>query len=194
MSASFEHSEYLISTKLFTAFARKFYIYDPRGSVAFFARMKPFKLLEDIRLYTGEDMQGEALCLKCRKVFELTSHTFDVYDSTANNVKVGAIQRKNITSMLRDEWLILDENDREIGTVVEDSLILAIVRRLLTNLIPQSYSGTIRGREVCTFTQNFNPFLLKIKLDFKKDYRKTLDRRLGIAAAVLLCAVEKRQN
>ena len=194
MSASFEHSEYLISTKLFSAFARKFYIYDPRGSVAFFARMKPFKLLEDIRLYTGEDMQRESLCLKCRKVFELSSHTFDVYDSTANNVKIGAMQRKNITSMLRDEWLILDENDREIGTVKEDSLALALVRRFLTNLIPQKYSGTMRGKEVCTFTQNFNPFLLKVKLDFRKDYNKALDRRLGIAAAVLLCAVEKRQS
>lgn len=194
MSASFEHAEYLISTKLFSAFARKFYIHDPRGSVVFFAKMKPFKLKEDIRLYTGEDMQHESLCMKCRKLFDLSSHTFDVYDPTADNVKVGAMQRKTIKSMLRDEWLILDENDKEIGAVREDSLSLALVRRFLTNLIPQKYSGTVRGKEVCTFKQNFNPFLLKIKLDFRKDYNRDLDRRLGIAAAVLLCAVEGRQR
>ena len=194
MSASFEHAEYLVSTKFFSPLGRKFYIYDPRGSVAFFAKMKPFKLMEDIRLYTGEDMQSESLCLKCRKLFELSSHTFDVYDSTANNVKIGAMQRKTFKSMLRDEWLILDENDKEIGAVKEDSMALALVRRFLTNLIPQKYSGTIRGKEVCTFKQNFNPFLLKIKLDFRKDYNKELDRRLGIAAAVLLCAVERRQG
>jgi hypothetical protein len=158
MSASFEHAEYLISTKLFSAFARKFYIHDPRGSVVFFANMKPFKLMEDIRLYTGEDMKSESLCLKRRRLLEFASHTFDVYDPTANNAKVGAMQRRTLKSMLRDEWLFLDENDKEIGVIKEDSLLASSAGSSQT-LIPRSTAARCRGKEVCTFKQNFNPFL-----------------------------------
>ena len=44
------------------------------------------------------------------------------------------------------------------------------------------------------FKQNFNPFVLKIKLDYSMDRNRLLDRRLGIAGAVLLCAIEGRQS
>lgn len=42
--------------------------------------------------------------------------------------------------------------------------------------------------------QNFNPFTLRYELDFSADVMGKLDRRLGIAMAVLLCAIEGRQN
>jgi hypothetical protein len=47
---------------------------------------------------------------------------------------------------------------------------------------------------VLTFQQNFNPFLAKIDLDFSSDVNGLLDRRLGIAAAILLCAIEGKQS
>jgi hypothetical protein len=46
---------------------------------------------------------------------------------------------------------------------------------------------------VLCFRQRFNPFIAKIDLDFSMDTQGRLDRRLGIAAAVLLCAIEGRQ-
>jgi hypothetical protein len=73
-------------------------------------------------------------------------------------------------------------------------MMLALVRRFLTNLVPQSFDGTINGQKVCHFKQNFNPFVTKITLDFAMDTNGRLDRRLGIAAAVLLCAIEGKQD
>ena len=62
------------------------------------------------------------------------------------------------------------------------------------DFIPQKYVGTVRGQPVCEFRQHFNPIIQKITLDFSLDTANLLDRRLGLAAAILLSAIEERQD
>jgi uncharacterized protein YxjI len=181
-----------VRKKIFTLFGAAFHIFDPEGQVAFYSRQKAFKLKEDIRIYTGEDMQTEVLVISARNIIDISA-TYDVFDP-ASNVKVGALKRKGIKSMLRDEWIILDKEDREIGLIREDSMLLAVVRRFFSNLVPQKYHGYVDGILACVFNQNFNPFVTKIYLDYSMDTRSLLDRRLGIAAAILLCAIEGKQS
>lgn len=187
----FQHPVYLVRKKFFKFLGDAFHIYDPQGNLVFYSKLKAFKLKEDIRLYTGEDMSTEVLRIKARSVFDIST-AYDVYDS-ATNEKVGVLKRKGLKSVLKDEWLILDPSDREIGLIQEDILLLALLRRFVIDLIPQSYDGFIQGEKVCDFQQNFNPFLSKITLDFRPDTKGLLDRRLGIAAAVLLCGIEGKQ-
>ena len=191
MSDRFSHQKYLVRRKILKLFGAAFHIYDPYGNVAFYSKMKAFKLKEDIRLYTGEDMQEEVLTIKARSILDFSA-AYDVVDPTTNE-KVGALKRKGLKSILKDEWIFMDANDREIGLIKEDSTFLAMFRRVLTSLVPQTYNGFIGDTQVCTFKQNFNPFVIKITLDFSRDTQNLLDRRLGIAAAVLLCAVEGKQ-
>ncbi len=188
----FQHTEYVVRRKVFQLFGASFYIYDPSGNVAFYSRQKAFRLKEDIRLYTGQDMQKEILVLKARSVIDFSA-TYDVHDATLGT-RVGSLRRRGIKSLLRDTWEFYDSKDEYLGQIVEDTLLAALVRRFLINLIPQSYTGTIGEQVVCRFKQNFNPFIQKVKLDFSPDTRGLLDRRLGIAAAVLLCALEGRQQ
>lgn len=188
----FGHSRYMIRRKVFTLFGGAFHIYDEAGNVVFFSKMKAFKLKEDLRVFTGEDMSQEVFSIKARNILDISA-TYDVTDS-ASGQKVGALRRKGLKSILRDEWLILDVNDNEVGTIREDSMALAIVRRFLTNLVPQTFQGAVGGAPVFTFRQHFNPFIQKISLDYSADTHGHLDRRLGIAAAVLLCAIEGRQQ
>jgi hypothetical protein len=96
--------------------------------------------------------------------------------------------------MAQDYWVVLDAEEHEIGSVQEDSLLLALIRRFVTNLLPQRFHMTVDGATVATFTQHFNPFVLKLAVDFSMDNTRTLDRRLGLAAGVLLCAIEGRQG
>jgi len=192
MGDRFGHQTYLVRRKILKLLGGAFHIYDPTGTVVFYSQLKAFKLKEDIRLYTGEDMQTEVLLIQARQILDIAA-TYDVIDP-ASNEKVGALRRKGLKSILRDEWIFLDSSDREIGLLTEDSMALALVRRFLTNLIPQKYSGQINGTPVCTFKQNFNPFVMKITVDFSPDFSGLLDKRLGIAAAVLLCAIEGRQQ
>jgi uncharacterized protein YxjI len=191
MSDRFSHQKYLVRRKILKLFGAAFHIYDPDGNVAFYSRMKAFKLKEDIRLYTGEDMQEEVLTIKARKILDFSA-AYDVVDPTTNE-KVGVLKRKGFKSIFKDEWIFMDANDRDIGLIKEDSTFLAMLRRVLTSLVPQTYNGFIGDTQVCTFKQNFNPFVIKITLDFSRDTQNLLDRRLGIAAAVLLCAVEGKQ-
>jgi uncharacterized protein YxjI len=192
LSNAFQHDHYLVRRKILTLVGAAFHIYDPSGAVAFYSKQKAFKLREDIRLYTGEDMQTEVLSIQARQIIDFSA-AYDVIDS-ASRVKVGALRRKGMRSILRDEWIILDAQDMAIGVIQEDNMAVALLRRFLTNLVPQKYHGEIQGRQVCFFKQNFNPFVLKVQLDFSMDTSRLLDRRLGIAAAVLLCAIEGRQN
>ena len=73
-------------------------------------------------------------------------------------------------------------------------MLLAMLRRLITTLIPQSFIGTVGMSQVFKFTQHFDPFAQKISLDFTSDYTNALDKRIGIAAAILICAIEGRQS
>lgn len=188
----FGYNNYLVRKKVLKLVGGVFHIYDPTGNVVFYTKQKAFKLKEDIRIYTGEDMQMEVLSILARQVIDISA-TYDVVDPLSG-VKVGALKRKGMKSVLRDEWHILDAYDQQIGVIQEDSMGLALLRRFLTNLIPQEFTGTVGGMQVCSFKQNFNPFVRKIKLDFSMDMTGALDRRLGVAAAVLLCAIEGRQE
>jgi hypothetical protein len=84
--------------------------------------------------------------------------------------------------MIQDEWVFLDAQDREMGTIKEENIVFALVRRFIEFadvLLPQQYNATIGGREVATFKQTKNPLLIKIQVDFSPDSGGVLDRRLG---------------
>jgi uncharacterized protein YxjI len=188
----FGYNQYLVRRKVFTFAGAKFHIFDPSGNLVFFSRMKAFKLREDIRLYHDENMSEELLLIKARQIIDFSA-TYDVFDARTRE-KIGVFKRKGLKSILRDEWFIMDASDREIGVIREDSLLKALLRRFLTNLIPQTYHAEIQGLKVCVYKQNFNPFVLKLNVDFSGDTSLLFDRRLGIAGAILLGAIEGRQQ
>lgn len=188
----FGYTQYSVHRQFWKVFGGKFRIFIPTGELALFANMKAFRLREDIRLYTGEDMLTELLCIKARQIIDFSA-AYDVVDS-ATQAKIGTLKRKGWKSLLRDEWIIADELDQEMGTIQEDSMLLSIVRRQITNLVPQKFHGTMRGMPVFKFCQRFNPFVLKMDIDFSEDTQGLLDRRVGVAAAVLIAAIESRQR
>jgi uncharacterized protein YxjI len=183
---------YLVRRQLFNFLNRKFEIYNGAGEMVFYSEMKAFKLKEDIRVYADQGKNQELLVIKARQILDI-SPTFDVWDSTSK-VKVGAMKRAGLKSVLRDEWTILDANDQPIGKVQEDSMPMALARRFLSNLIPQTYTVELQGQPLIEYKQNFNPFTYKLNLDFSRDPQGRLDRRLGIASALLLAAIEGRQQ
>lgn len=188
----FSLDNYMVRKKVLKIIGASFHIYNSNEEVIFYVNQKGFKLKEDIKVFTGEDMTQELLSIRARNVIDISA-TYDVFD-TVTGEKLGSLRRKGLKSILKDEWLILDANENEVGNIQEDSMALALVRRLLTNLVPQTFIGTFKEQKVFEFKQRFNIFVQKIDLDFTSDNGRIFDRRLGIAAAVLLCAIEGRQN
>lgn len=191
MNTIFQHSHYLLKRQVF-ALTGKFRFYDPTGNLVMFSEQKMFRLREDIRVYADEAKRQEVLMIKARQIIDFSA-AFDVIDS-ASGQKVGALRRKGLASLLRDEWEVLDVNDNIIGKLFEDSMGLALVRRLLTALVPQNYDIVFGETRVADLKQNFNPFTYQLNIDFSMDVAHQLDRRLGIAAGILLAAIEGRQS
>lgn len=188
-------TNYTVRKKILKLLGGAFHIYDANEQVIGYSKMKAFKLKEDIRLYTGEDMGTELITIKARQIIDFGA-TYDVVDPQ-QRVKVGALRRKGLKSMIRDEWLILDPKDRELGLIQEDSTALALIRRFVeaaAMFLPQKYNVTIGGREVATFKQNFNPFVYKLMVDLTPDTNNLFDRRLALAASLLMAAIEGKQR
>lgn len=191
MHTSFQHSQYLLKRQVF-AFTGKFRFYDPSGNLVLYSEQKMFKLREDIRVYSDESKTQEVLMVKARQIIDFSA-AFDVVDS-ATGQKLGALRRKGLASMLRDEWEILDISDNVIGKLFEDSMGLALARRFLSGLIPQNYDITIGTNRVADLKQNFNPFTYQLNIDFSVDISNQMDRRMGIAAGILMAVIEGRQS
>lgn len=195
VTGPFAHSRYLVRRKVFKIFGGAFHLYDDAGNLLGYSKQKAFKLREDIRLFTDESMQHELLIIQARQVIDWGA-SYDVFDPQ-QRVKVGALRRRPFKSMLRDEWTLLDPWDREIGMVQEESTFKALVRRfveLASLLMPQKYVVTIGNAPVATFQQNFNPFVFKLNVDLSMDAQGYLDRRLAVGAAILMAAIEGRQE
>jgi uncharacterized protein YxjI len=192
MQFIFQHPQYLLKRQVF-ALTGKFRFYDPSGNLVMFSEQKMFRLREDIRVYADESKTQEVLTIKARQILDFSA-AYDVVDS-ASAQKVGVLRRKGLRSILRDEWEVLDANDQPIGLLFEDSIGLALLRRLLLgSLLPQNYDLTIGATRAADLKQRFNPFQYTLDLDLSVDPSKRLDPRLGIAAAILLAAIEGRQE
>jgi len=192
MNPIFQFPSYSLHRQVF-ALTGKFRFYDPSGNLVMFSEQKMFKLREDIRVYSDEDKTQEVLSIKARQIIDFSA-AYDVVD-TAYNQKVGTLRRQGWNSMLRDEWQVLDANDNQIGVLFEDSMGMAMLRRfLLGSWLPQNYDITLDEMRVADLKQNFNLFRYELNLDFTLDPSQRLDRRLGIAAGILLAAIEGRQS
>jgi len=175
------------------ALTGKFRFYDPMGNLVLFSEQKMFKLREDIRVYADENKTQEVLSIKARQILDFSA-SYDVVDAALNQ-KVGVLRRKGLRSLLRDEWEVLDASDNLKGLLFEDSMGLALLRRLLLgSWLPQNYDITFGDTRVADLRQNFNLFRYELNLDFSMDTAQQLDRRLGIAAGILLAAIEGRQH
>lgn len=189
----FAHTSFLARKKIFSFLGQKYHLYAPDGSVAAFVKKAAFKLKEDIRVYSDESMSQELLQIKARAIMDFSA-SYDVVDAR-NGQKVGVLKRKGLKSILKDEWIVMDAQDREIGIVTEDSALMATLRRFLSNLIPQNFDMLVGGERVADFKQRFNPFVFKMDVDFSMDPEgRKVDRRLAIASVILLLAIEGRQG
>jgi len=191
MYSAFMHKKYLLKRQTL-ALTGKFRFYDPNGQLVMFSEQKMFKLKEDIRVYSDESKSQEVLLIQARQIVDFSA-AYDVIDATTNE-HVGTLRRKGFRSMLRDEWEVLNSTGQVFGTLFEDSMQLALIRRFLANLIPQNYDISVGGTTVADLKQRFNLFRYELDIDFSMDTANQLDRRLGIAAGILLAAVEGRQS
>jgi len=185
-------TQYTAKKAFFNFLGASFRIYGSDGQLRFYVKQKAFKLKEEITVFGDEAATKPMLSIKARSILDFAA-TYDVTD-VATGERVGAMKREGVrSSFLRDKWTILGADDNKIGEVNEDSMMLALLRRFLSNLIPETFHVHVAGKEVGTIVQAFNPFILTYRVDFSQA-GALLDPRLGVAMVVLLLAIEGRQE
>ena len=188
---AFKQNYYLFRKKVLKVFGGAFHIYDEQGRLLFYSKQKAFKLREDFRIYSNENMSEELLAIKTPQILDIGA-TYFVQDSKTGET-VGALRRKALKSIVKDEWKFLSPDQREIGRMTESSVAGALLSRFI-NIIPQKYSiRTLDEREIATIKGHFNPFVHKLSMMIP-DSEPAIDRRLIIAAGIMLVGIEGRQE
>ena len=163
-----------------------------------FVEQARFKFKEDIRFYTDDSKSVELLRIKARQRFD----PWASYDITAaDGKKIGEIQKAFGESLVRSTYLI----HAPTGTVTaqEKSLGVALFRRLVgvvpfigdfANWLPIPYHFTFErdGRELGVHKRRIGRFRDVYDIDMSGDPGRTLDRRLVLAAAVAMDALQAR--
>ncbi len=179
---------YYIQTKYLRIFGGAFWFKDLNDEVVAYSKQKRLKLKEDIVLYSDESCSQSLLSIKARGMIDFGA-TYDIVDMITGE-NLGSVRRKGLKSILKDTWIILDENGNEYAEFVEDSI--AILRRFVSFLIPQRFHFVVQGHEDLMMSQRFNPIIKKTDVLIPQDH--PLDRRVVAAVALLISAIEGRQG
>lgn len=188
--------QYTIRRQVFKFLGAAFHVYDEHNQVIGYCKQKAFKLKEDIRLFTGEDMKDELIVLKARKIIDF-GVTFDI--AMPNGTILGSIRRKGLkSSFVRDEWLMYDTENNHIATVREKNTTAAMVRRYIDYaalLMPQKYViiRTSDNTPIVELRQHFNWFIYRLGVKIMEEDAH-LDQLTVLGTACLLAAIEGRQR
>ena len=194
MSNLYEADSYMVRQKALKLLGEEFHIYsdDSMQQLIGYSNQKALKLKEDIRVYSDEQKSTELICIKARSIIDLGAG-YDIIDSQTGEA-VCSFKREGLKSLFKDSWKVMDSSGNQIGTISEDSGLLALVRRFVPGgslLIPQEFVlSTETGSSV--FTQKMNPVVHKMNVT--KIQSSGIDPRVVLAATMLLIAIEGRQG
>jgi uncharacterized protein YxjI len=181
-----------------------FYLTGPDGQSVgerfCFVRQKTFKFKEDIRFYADESRLHELMRIKARQRFD-PSARYDVTDEAG--ATIGAIQKVFGASLLRSTYRLYDSTGAEVATVTEESPLVALVRRLVgfipyldevANWLPIPYHFVFLRDGVVLGSHRRELFRIRDSyfIDMSPDVERSIDRRLVLAIAVGMDALQAR--
>jgi hypothetical protein len=162
-----------------------------------FVEQARFKFKEDIRFYADDRKTTEVMRIRARQVFD----PWATYDVTAGGEKIGEIQKAFGRSLLRSTFLIHAPG----GTVTayEQSLPVAVLRRGVGLVpfigdfadwlpIPYHFVFERDHQRLGVHTRRFGRLRDVYDIDMSADATRSFDRRLVLAAAVGMDALQAR--
>jgi uncharacterized protein YxjI len=179
-----------------------FSIPDPSGDgqPVCFVEQKRFKFKEDIRFFTDETKQEEVLKILARQRFDPRAR----YDVTLpDGSKVGEIQKVFGKSLLRSTYALYDATGEEVAIARERSVPVALFRRLVgfipfvgdfADFLPIAYDFEFFHGDKLLGVHRRRRWKWRdiYDLDFSADTEHILDRRLVLATAVGMDALQAR--
>jgi len=160
-----------------------------------FVRQKKLALKEDIRFYADDSETQELFRIKARAVMEFGGR-YDV--TTPAGERIGVLGKVFGKSLLRSTWSILGPDEQELAIAKERSQFWAIARRVVDavpygDFIPILFHFTIDAGDRHLGDLNRRVGIRDTyDLDLSGDAERIIDRRLAIALAIALDALQSR--
>jgi len=144
-----------------------------------------------VHVYLDEKKKQEVLTLKDSQSEEVE---MDVIDAESGE-KIGGIgiAANDLSDFVKDAWCLTAADDQPIGKVFEKSTGQAVLRELLSNELPQQLDLTVGETLVGEFRQKVKMVGYELEVDFSLDTAHSLDRRLGLAAAIYVALHHGRE-
>lgn len=165
------------------------------GQPVAFVRQQRLKIKEDIRFFADEGETEELFRIKARAVLEFSGR-YDV--TTPAGEKIGVLGKVFGKSLLRSTWSVMDANEQELAIAKERSQLWAIVRRAVDvipygDFIPIVFHFRIDDgeRHLGDLTRRIG-VRDRYDLDLTGDPERRIDRRLALALAIALDALQSR--
>lgn len=170
------------------------------GTPFCFVEQKKFAFKEDIRFFVDATKSQELMRILARQVFDPRAK-YDITDAAGE--KIGEIQKLFGKSLFRSTYTLFDAQGAELAIVREKKLFAAILRRVvnfipyvdsLANWLPIPYDFEFMSGQTVLGTHRRRRMRVAdtFDMDFTADKDHLLDRRLVLATAVGLDALQAR--
>ena len=160
------------------------------GLVAFVVVIGLLSKKRHVHFYRDDSRQDLLLeVLQDQKLAFLT-HTFTV--NAPGGMTIARLSKNLLTDIFRKKWSVWSPDGRPLWEAKEDSVLMALVRRFLTRLVPLCFVFCLPGGQVVgEFNRKFT-LLDRYVLDLSRDSGRSLDRRVALAMGVMLDTGERR--
>jgi uncharacterized protein YxjI len=193
-----QHDKFVLRQRIRPVVNQYEFSLEDGGEPFCFVQQARFKFKEDIRFYTDESKSVELMRIKARQRFDPRA-TYDV--TGADGQKIGEIKKVFGASLLRSTY----EVDWAGGSVTaqEQNLLVALFRRLVGFIpyvgdfadwlpIPYHFDFLRDGEVIGTHKRRIGKFRDVYDIDMSGDPERRVDRRLVLAIAVGMDALQAR--
>ena len=168
----------------------------PAGPPIAYVRQKKLALKEDIRFYADEGQTQEIFRLAARSVLDMGGSRYDIL---AGDERIGFLWHKFRESLIRTTWHVGGPNEEEVAIARERSLVGAVLRRAIDFVpdvggwipIPYNFEFLAGDRVIGAMDRKFK-LRDQYVLDLSGDTDRKIDRRVAVALAIALDALQNR--
>ncbi len=168
----------------------------PAGPPIAYVRQKKLAIKEDIRFYADEGETRELFRIAARSMLDIGGSRYDVF---AGEERIGFLWHKFKESLIRTTWHVGGPNEEELALARERSMVGAVARRVIDFVpdvggwipIPYNFDFLVDGNVVGRMDRKFK-LRDQYVLDLSGDPDKKIDRRVAIALAIALDALQNR--
>jgi uncharacterized protein YxjI len=167
------------------------------GEPVCFVEQKRMKLKEDLRAFADDTKTTEVFRIKAQQVWDPRAR-YDVTDPDGR--KIGQLAKAFRSSLVRSTWRIHDAEGEEIARARERSVFVALFRRFF-GLIPwigefalplPYHFDYFVGNERIGSLERILGIRDRYRLDVSGDPNRRIDRRVAIALAIGMDALQAR--